>query len=152
MYERTRLEKIKNFQNDKVRKENQQEGRVNSSGKVYMRQQRSDSVFAPRSTVHTHCNPWRILGVSKNYFRKDEIFTLEIPTRKYRKPKMRETAKEIDINWCEEYKFKKVIVLNYTERGKQPITTTTTTTNTTNTNTLLIYTTTFNYLLFIILL
>ena len=32
---------------------------------------------------------------------------------------MRETAKEIDINWCEEYKFKKVILLNYTERGKQ---------------------------------
>ena len=32
---------------------------------------------------------------------------------------MRENAKEIDINWCEEYKFKKEIVLNYTERGKQ---------------------------------
>ena len=61
---------------------------------------------------------------------------------------MKETAREIDINWCEEYKFKKVIVLNYTERGKQS----TTTTKTTNTNTLLTYTTTFNYLLFITLL
>ena len=66
--------------------------------------------------------------------------------------KHRETAKERNINWCEEYKFKKVILLNYTERGKQSITTTTTTTKTTNTNTLLTYTTIFNYLLFITLL
>ena len=34
---------------------------------------------------------------------------------------MRETAKERNINWCEEYKLKKVILLNYTERGKQLI-------------------------------
>ena len=95
------------------------EVRSNPSGQVFMRQQRSDSVLAPRSAVHKHCNPWRILGVSSNYFKKDEIFTLEVPVRKHRKPKMRETAKEIDINWCEEYKFKKVIVLNYTERGKK---------------------------------
>ena len=32
-YERTRLEDIENFQNDKVRKENQQEGRLNPSGR-----------------------------------------------------------------------------------------------------------------------
>ena len=39
----------------------------------------------------------------ENYFKKDEIFTLEIPTRKYKKPKMRENAKEIDINWSPYY-------------------------------------------------
>ena len=107
-------------------------GRFNPSGGVSMRQQRPVTVLLPCSIVHTHCNPWRFLGVKSIYFREDEIFTLEVPVRK---PKMRETAREIDINWCEEYKFKKVIVLNYTERGKQPITTTTTT----YTNTLLIY-------------
>ena len=32
---------------------------------------------------------------------------------------MRETAKERNINWCEEYKLNKIILLNYTERGKQ---------------------------------
>ena len=73
----------------------------------------------PHPTVHKHCNPWRIFRVDSKYLRKDETLTLQIPTRKYRKPKMRENTKEIDINWCEEYKFKKEIVLNYTERGKQ---------------------------------
>ena len=34
---------------------------------------------------------------------------------------MRETAKERNINWCEEYKLNKIILLNYTERGKQLI-------------------------------
>ena len=92
------------------------------------------------------------------YFREDEIFTLEVPVRKHRKPNnlkadsteiqkdfvkkyreleiesnrgkqapcadtylMRETAKEININWCEEYKLNKEILVNYTERGKQLI-------------------------------
>ena len=54
----------------------------------------------------------------ENYFKKEEIFTLQIPTRKYRKPQMRENSKETDTNWCED-KFKKEMVLNYTERGKQ---------------------------------
>ena len=80
------VEEIENSQNEIVRAKNQQEGRFNPSGKVYMRQQRSDSVFAPRSTVHTHCNPWRILGVSSNYFRKDEIFKFEIPIVKQKTP------------------------------------------------------------------
>ena len=31
----------------------------------------------------------------------------------------RETAKERNMNWCEEYGLKKIILLNYTERGKQ---------------------------------
>ncbi len=34
---------------------------------------------------------------------------------------MRETAKERNRNWCEEYKLNKIILLNYTERGKQLI-------------------------------
>ena len=32
---------------------------------------------------------------------------------------MRETAKERNTNWCEEYKLNKIILLNYTKRGKQ---------------------------------
>ena len=31
----------------------------------------------------------------------------------------RETAKERKMNWCEEYGLKKIMLLNYTERGKQ---------------------------------
>ena len=31
----------------------------------------------------------------------------------------RETAKERNMNRCEEYGLKKIILLNYTERGKQ---------------------------------
>ena len=95
-------------------------------------------------------------GEKSIYFREDEIFTLEVPIRKHRKPKnvkadstkiqkcfikknkksviefnkgkqapcadtyfMRDIAKERTINWCEEYKLNKTIVLNYTERGKQ---------------------------------
>ena len=87
-----------------------------------------------------------------------EIFTLEVPVRKYGKPEIlkddsteiqkdfvkkyreleiesnrgkqapcadtyliRKTAKEININWCEEYKLKKEILVNYNERGKQLI-------------------------------
>ena len=34
---------------------------------------------------------------------------------------MRETAKERNINWCEEYKLNKITLVNYTERGKQLI-------------------------------
>ena len=142
--ERTNLELMKYFQNERIKIKNQQEGRFIPSGKVYMIQKGSDLVFVPHPAVHKHCNPWRIFRVDskylrkdeiltleiptrkyrklkmrENYFKKEEIFTLQIPTRKYRKPKMRENTKEIDINWCEEYKFKKEIVLNYTERGKQ---------------------------------
>ena len=132
----------RNSQNDIVRAKNQQEGRFNPSGKVYMRQQMSDRVLVLRSTVHTHCNPWRILGVNSIYFREDEIFKFEIPLMK----QIRETTKERTRDWSEEYKFKKAILLNYTERGKQS------TTTTTHINTLLTYTTIFNYLLFITLL
>ena len=90
------------------------------------------------------------------YFREDEIFTLEVPVRKHRKPNnvkadstkiqkcfikknkklviefkrgkqapcadtylIRQTTKERTIDWCEEYKLNKIILLNYTERGKQ---------------------------------
>ena len=106
-----------------------------------MIQKWSDLVFVPRPAVHKHCNPWRIFRVDskylrkdeiltleipkyrklkmrENYFKKEEIFTLQIPTRKYRKPQMRENTKETETNWCED-KFKKEMVLNYTERGKQ---------------------------------
>ena len=142
--DRTSLELVKYFQIERIKIKNQQEGRFIPSGKVYMIQKGTDPVFVPRPDVHTHCNPWRILRVSKNYFKKEEIFTLEIPTRKYRKPKLRENyfkkdeiftleiptrkyrklklrenVKERNTNWCEENKLKKLIVLNYTERGKQ---------------------------------
>ena len=63
-FERTRLKEIKNFHNAIVRRDNKQEGRLKLSGKVYMRQQRSVTALVPRSTVHTHCNPWRIFGVN----------------------------------------------------------------------------------------
>ena len=145
-----------NSQNDIVRAKNRQEGRFNPSGKVSMRQQRSVTALVPRSTVHTHCNPWRILGVNSIYFREDEIFKFEIPVMKHRKPNnvkadrtkiqkcfikknkkiviefkrgkqalcadtysIRETTKERTIDWCEEYKLNEIILLNYTERGKQ---------------------------------
>merc|ERR1712240_851593 len=32
---------------------------------------------------------------------------------------LRETAKERNINWCEEYGLNKIILMNYSERGKQ---------------------------------
>ena len=142
--DRTSLALIKYFQIERIKIKNQQEGRFIPSGKVYMIQKGTDPVFVLRPDVHTHCNPWRILRVSKNYFKEDEIFTLEIPTRKYRKPKLRENyfkkdeiftleiptrkyiklelrenVKERNTNWCEENKLMKLIVLNYTERGKQ---------------------------------
>ena len=93
--------------------------------------------------------------IQKGFIKKDKELVIE-SNRGKQAPcadtyLMRETAKERNINWCEEYKFKKVILLNYTERGKQSITTTTTTTKTTNTitpfyPTLLTYTTILNYL------
>merc|ERR1712082_84923 len=33
--------------------------------------------------------------------------------------KMRKNAKELNVNWCEEYKFNEEILVNYTEKGKQ---------------------------------
>ena len=104
-----------------------------------MTQKGSDRPYVPHPDVHKHCNPRRIFRVDskylrkdeiltleipkyrrlkmrENYFKKIEIFTLQIPKRKDRKPQMRENTKETD--WCED-KFKKEMVLNYTERGKQ---------------------------------
>ena len=144
-------EEIKEIENSQIKiviANNQQEGRFNPNGKVYMRQQRSDSVLVPRSTVHKHCNPWRILGVSSIYFRKDKILKFEIPIVKqkttnnvrddrtkiqkgfFMKDKkllrecadtypIKETTKERTIDWCEEYKLNRLILLNYTERGKK---------------------------------
>ena len=121
-----------------------------------MRQQRSVMALVPRSTVHTHCNPWRILGVKNIYFRGDEIFKFENQALKHNKSNNIKTdktkiqkclikthkklviefksgkqascadtyltkgkTKQGNRNWCEENKLKKLIVLNYTERGKQ---------------------------------
>merc|ERR1712243_199481 len=33
--------------------------------------------------------------------------------------KMRKNAKELNVNWCEEYKLNEEILVNYTEKGKQ---------------------------------
>ena len=117
-----------------------------------MRQQRSVMALVPRSTVHIHYNPWRILGLKNINFGGDEIFNSANKTRKYKrlnntdKTKIQKylTNKKLGIefksgkqascantyltkgnimqrntNWCEENKLKKLIVLNYTERGKQ---------------------------------
>ena len=139
--ERTNLELIKYLQNEKIKIKNQQEGRLIPSGKVYITQKELERPFVPHPAVHKHYSLRRIVGIDskylrkdgiltleipkyrrlkmrENYFKKIEIFTLQIPTRKDRKPQMRENTKETDTNWCED-KFKKEMVLNYTERGKQ---------------------------------
>ncbi len=87
------VEEIEKSQNEIVRAKYQQEGKFNPSGKVYMRQQRSVTAFEPRSTIHIHYNPWRILGVKNIYFRGDEIFTLEVLVRKHKKQNNIETNK-----------------------------------------------------------
>merc|ERR1712177_200421 len=56
---------------------------------------------------------------NRNILQKSERTNSELIKylqRKDRKPQMRENTKETD--WCED-KFKKEMVLNYTERGKQ---------------------------------
>ena len=103
--ERTNLELIKYLQNEKIKMKNKQEGRLIPSGKVYITQKELERPFVPHPAVHKHCNLRRIVGIDSKYLRKDGILTLEIP--KYRRLKMRED------------KFKKEMVLNYTERGKQ---------------------------------
>ena len=110
--------------------------------------------YVPRSTVHIHYNPWRLLGVKNNYYKGNEIIKFEKKSMKHKKQNNIETNKtkiekyltnrELGIefksgkqascadtyltkgntkqrttNWCEENKLKKLIVLNYTERGKQ---------------------------------
>ena len=118
-----------------------------------MRQQRSVMAFyVPRSTVHIHYNPWRLLGVKNNYYKGNEIIKFGNEAIKYKKLKnidktkiqkyltnkklgiefksgkqascadtylTRRKTKQGNRNWCEENKLKKLIVLNYTERGKQ---------------------------------
>ena len=75
-FERTRLREIKKFHNAIVRRDIKQEGRFKSSGKVYMRQKRSVMAFyVPCSTVHIHCNTWKLLGVKNNYYKGNEIIT-----------------------------------------------------------------------------
>ena len=87
-FERTRLKEIKIVHNAKVRRDNKQEGRFKSSAKVYVRQQRSVMAFhMPRSTVHIHYNPWRILGLKNINFGGDEIFKFGNEAIKYKKLK-----------------------------------------------------------------
>ena len=132
--ERTNLELIKYFQNERIKIKNQQEGRFIPSGKVYMIQKGSDLVFAPCPAVHKHCNPWRIFKVDSKYLRKEKLFTFENPTmqinnikeirtklQKYfliREEILLRTIKKRKLDWCEEYKLNRIILLNYTERGK----------------------------------
>ena len=117
-----------------------------------MRQQRSVMAFyVPRSTVHIHYNPWRLLGVKNNYYKGNEIIKFGNEAIKYKNRNIDETkihkyltnkklgiefksgkqalcadtylikrkTKQGNRNWCEDKKLKKLIVLNYTERGKQ---------------------------------
>ena len=77
--------------------------------------------------------------IQKCFFMKDKKLLKE-----FKKGKIKETTKERTRDWSEEYKFKKAILLNYTERGKKSTTTTTTTTTTTHIKTLLTYTTISN--------
>ena len=129
-YKRTRLKEIKNFHNAIVRKDNKQEGRFKSSDKVYMRQQRSVmACYVPRSTVHIHYNPWRLLGVKNNYYKENEILKFGNEAIKYKNRNIDEVKMQKDWkikklaqgnrNRCKAKKLKKLIVLNYTERGKQ---------------------------------
>ena len=99
-----------------------------------MIQKGSDLVFAPRPAVHKHCNPWRIFKVDSKYLRKEKLFTFEKPTmqvnniieirtklRKYflmREKILLRKFKKRKLDWCEEYKLNRIILLNYTERGK----------------------------------
>ena len=61
----------------------------------------------------------------KGFIKKDRELKME--SKKGKKAPCADTyikrgiAKERKINWCAEYKLNKVILLNYTERGKQSI-------------------------------
>ena len=101
---------------------------------MYIIQKGSDLVFAPRPTVHKHCNPWRIFKGDSKYLSKEKLFTLVIPTlqisnikeirkklQKYfltREEILSRKIKKRKLDWCEEYKLNRIILLNYTERGK----------------------------------
>ena len=119
---------------------------------MYIRQKRSVMAFyVPRSTVHIHCNTWKLLGVKNNYYKGNEIIKFGNEAIKYKKLKnidktkiqkyltnkklgiefksgkqascadtylTKGNTKQRTTNWCEENELKKLIVLNYTERGK----------------------------------
>ena len=101
---------------------------------MYIIQKGSDLVFTPRPTVYKHCNPWRIFKVDSKYLRKEKLFTFENPImqvnnikeirtklRKYflmREKILLRKFKKRKLDWCEEYKLNRIILLNYTERGK----------------------------------
>ena len=122
--ERTNLELIKYFQNEKIKIKNQQEGRFIPSGKVYMIQKGSDLVFAPRPIVYKHCNPWRIFNVDSKNLSKKQLFTLEILKMQIRNIKeirkklqkyflareeiLLRKIKKRRLDWCEEYKLNRI--------------------------------------------
>ena len=101
---------------------------------MYIIQNGSDLVFALRPTVYKHCNPWRIFKVDSKYISKEKLFTLEIPTMQINKIKeirkklqkyflareeiLLRKIKKRRLDWCEEYKLNRILLLNYTERGK----------------------------------
>ena len=132
--DRTSLELVKYFQIEKIKIKNQQEGRFIPSGKVYIIQKGSDLVLAPRPIVYKHCNPWRIFNVDSKNLSKEQLFTLEILTmqisnikeirkklQKYflaREEILLRKIKKRRLDWCEEYKLNRILLLNYTERGK----------------------------------
>ena len=132
-FEKTRLKEIKNF--------------IKPSGKVDIGQQRSVLALVPRSTVHKHYNSGRIFGLKEINFEGNEKFNFGNKARnikklnniekyltntklgiKFKSGKQASCAntyftkgktKQGNTNWYEENKLKKLIVLNYTERGKQ---------------------------------
>ena len=101
---------------------------------MYIIQKGSDLVLAPRPIVYKHCNPWKIFKVDRKNLSKEKLFTSEIPTmqisnikeirkksQKYflaREKILLRKIKKRRLDWCEEYKLNRILLLNYTERGK----------------------------------
>ena len=84
-FERNKLREITNFHNAIVKRDIKQERRFKSSDKVYIRQKRSVMAFyVPRSTVHIHCNTWKLLRVENNYYKGNEIIKFGNEAIKYK--------------------------------------------------------------------
>ena len=111
----------RDLQNDIVGAKNLQVGKS-----VYFM---NDEIFLLEVPIIKHGKPKIIKAdrteTQKGFIKKDR--ELKIESKKGKQVPcadtyfMRGIAKERKINWCAEYKLNKVILLNYTERGKQSI-------------------------------